>query len=169
MGKLSALPQDSTPTGDDYTVTVDTGSGQTKKVLISDLFSQGLIGASGLNFSSFDVYSTSETDTGRKWTDGRTIYRKVIRSSLTVAATATNNVAHGITGLTTSWEMVRISGAIKLSSGGTNSGNQEVSFAYRELAGHWFAHTSTDTTNVTFTASYAWGASWVTIVMEYVK
>lgn len=37
MGKLSALPQDSTPSTDDYTVTVDTGSGQTKKILLSDL------------------------------------------------------------------------------------------------------------------------------------
>lgn len=39
MGKLSALPQDTAPTGDDYTVSVDTTSGQTKKVLLSDLLS----------------------------------------------------------------------------------------------------------------------------------
>lgn len=37
MTKISTLPQDTSPTGDDYTVTVDTGSGQTKKVLLSDL------------------------------------------------------------------------------------------------------------------------------------
>jgi hypothetical protein len=37
MTKITALPSDSTPTGDDYTVTVDTGSGQTKKVLLSDV------------------------------------------------------------------------------------------------------------------------------------
>lgn len=39
MTKISTLPADSAPTGDDYTVTVDTGSGQTKKVLLSDLLS----------------------------------------------------------------------------------------------------------------------------------
>lgn len=37
MPKISTLPPDSAPTGDDYTVTVDTGTNQTKKVKISDL------------------------------------------------------------------------------------------------------------------------------------
>ena len=39
MTKITALPADTSPSTDDYTVTVDTGSGQTKKVLLSDLLS----------------------------------------------------------------------------------------------------------------------------------
>ncbi len=61
MTKITALPADNTPSSDDYTVTVDTTSGQTKKVLLSDLFSQGLIGASGLADSAI---------TGRKISSG---------------------------------------------------------------------------------------------------
>lgn len=37
MPKISGLPQDSSPSTDDYTITVDTTSGQAKKVSLSDL------------------------------------------------------------------------------------------------------------------------------------
>jgi len=50
MTKISTLPQDNSPTGDDYTVTVDTGSGQTKKVLLSDLLTY--VNASGTPLAS---------------------------------------------------------------------------------------------------------------------
>jgi len=37
MGKISQLPPDSSPSADDYTVTVDSSTNQTKKVRLSDL------------------------------------------------------------------------------------------------------------------------------------
>ncbi|HUV84171.1 MAG TPA: hypothetical protein VMV86_00595 [Methanosarcinales archaeon] len=45
-----------------------------------------------------NVYSTSETDTGKTWIDGKTIYRKVIDFGAPPNAT-TKSLAHGITGL----------------------------------------------------------------------
>lgn len=54
-------------------------------------------------------FSTSEQDTGRKWTDGKTIYQKTV-----VIAAGPNNstvtTAHGISGLT---EIVDFSGLVK--------------------------------------------------------
>lgn len=44
-------------------------------------------------------YSTSEVDTGFKWTDGKTIYRKTV-SFGALPNTTTKNVAHSISGLT---------------------------------------------------------------------
>lgn len=54
-------------------------------------------------------YSTSEIDTGKKWIDGKTIYRKVVDCGALPNAT-TKNVAHGITGLDT---VVTLYGAAK--------------------------------------------------------
>lgn len=44
MGKITTLPQDTAPTGADYTVTVETSSGQTKKVLLSDMITLMMTG-----------------------------------------------------------------------------------------------------------------------------
>lgn len=44
MPKISTLPQDTAPTGDDYTVTIETASGQTKKVLLSDMLTYMMTG-----------------------------------------------------------------------------------------------------------------------------
>lgn len=48
--------------------------------------------------NSADDYSTSETDTGKNWIDGKRIYRKVINFGLLPNATF-KDVAHGITTL----------------------------------------------------------------------
>lgn len=45
-------------------------------------------------------YSTSETDTGKQWIDGKTIYRKVVNFGAMPNATL-KNVAHGITTIDT--------------------------------------------------------------------
>lgn len=47
---------------------------------------------------AFDSYSSAERDTGRKWTNGDTIYRKVITSSGAMS-TGVTNYPHSITGL----------------------------------------------------------------------
>lgn len=46
--KISQLPSDSAPTGTDYLLALDTETMTVKKIKISDLFSQGLIGTAGL-------------------------------------------------------------------------------------------------------------------------
>ena len=47
---------------------------------------------------AFDSYTSAERNTGRKWIDGKAIYRKVISASGDMA-TGVTNYAHGITGL----------------------------------------------------------------------
>lgn len=48
MPKISTLPADSLPSNTDYIVVVDSESGMTKKVLLSSLFSNALIGSTGI-------------------------------------------------------------------------------------------------------------------------
>ncbi len=43
-------------------------------------------------------YTTTEVDTGKKWVDGKTIYRKILNFG-TLPNAGTKTVAHGITGL----------------------------------------------------------------------
>jgi hypothetical protein len=107
-------------------------------------------------------------DTGRKWVDGRTIYRKVLRGTVNIA-TGTVNVAHGISGLTTAWELIRFSQAIKLASATNTNGQNTI--IHREPGGSqnwaWFA--DMDQVQMQIAASYPWGNSWYTVVVEYVK
>lgn len=48
--------------------------------------------------SNLANYSTSETDTGQRWIDGKTIYRKVINFG-NLPNTSTKSVNHNISGL----------------------------------------------------------------------
>lgn len=50
-------------------------------------------------------YSTSETNTGKKWIDGKPIYRKVVNFGTLPNAT-TKSVAHGVTDLDT-WTSIK--------------------------------------------------------------
>lgn len=51
-------------------------------------------------YDSDKIYSTTEINTGRKWIDGKSIYRKVINFGA-LPDTTTKNVAHGIVTLDT--------------------------------------------------------------------
>lgn len=69
MTKISTLPQDSAPSSDDYIVVNDSTSGQTKKVLVSDLLSY--VNTSGTpraanttNAYKFSVYRNAAWTTG---------------------------------------------------------------------------------------------------------
>lgn len=115
---------------------------------------------------STDSFSTTETDTGKKWIDGRTIYRKVLQGNLTVAV-GSNAVAHGISGLTTGSEFVSLFHTFRLST--TTRGASVNTSWHRETGGNWINPTAIDGTQVTFTSSFAWGASAYTIILEYVK
>lgn len=112
-------------------------------------------------------YTTDEQDTGQKWIDGRTIYRKVVRGTVNMTGGSTSNIAHGIQGLTNRWELIGYRGNMRL--GGTLSNNiVKQALPYIENT-HQSGITSIDGTYVTISGSYPWGSSEVSIVLEYVK
>lgn len=118
-------------------------------------------------FQETEVYTNAEQDTGKVWIDGRVIYRRIIRGTINVVVGA-NTVAHGITGMSTSHELISHNGYVKLGSGTVASAGLQV-LQHRETGGNWFLFEGMDTTNVTFTSSFAWGTSWVGLIIEYVK
>lgn len=64
--------------------------------LVSDTYSTDTEQSYSCNYiNSINDYSTSETNTGKKWIDGKPIYRKVITGT-TSTKDAAFNVAHGI-------------------------------------------------------------------------
>lgn len=117
---------------------------------------------------SLKAYKSTEMDTGRKWIDGRQIYRKVVRGVVNViGGNNTSILPHGITGLTDAWELISWSGNMSLS--GVLS-NNPIKQALPYIEGtHQAGITSIDKTNIIISGSYAWGSSEVSITMEYVK
>ena len=112
-------------------------------------------------------YKTTEQDTGQKWIDGRPIYRKVVRGTVNMTGNSTSRLAHGIQGLTSRWELIKYYGNMSL--GKTLSNNiVKQALPYIENT-HQSGIMSIDETTVTISGSYAWGASEVSIVLEYVK
>lgn len=75
----------------------------------------GAITADKIDFTTlaFGNYSTNEVDTGFKWIDGKTIYKKTISFGALPNNTA-KNVAHGITGL--SW-LISVESMTRTSAG----------------------------------------------------
>lgn len=116
---------------------------------------------------SLKTYKSTEMDTGQKWIDGRTIYRKVVRGTVNMTGNSTSKLAHGIQGLTNSWELIGYYGNMRL--GGTLSNNLvKQALPYIENT-HQSGITSIDATHVTISGSYPWGNSEVSVVLEYVK
>ena len=112
-------------------------------------------------------YTTAEQDTGKKWIDGRPIYRKVVRGTVNLAGNRTGLLPHGIQGLTKKWEIIRYYGSMRL--GGSLSDNiSKQTIPYIEST-HQSGITSIDNTNIEISGSYPWGNSEVSIVLEYVK
>ena len=171
MPKFSQIPVNSSPVIGDYVIGVTVGNVDQRitiaqlAALVSANITDGSIKQSDLDFTNFDVFSTSETDTGRKWVDGRTIYRKVLRGSMSVVVNA-NNIAHGITGIST-LEVISCEGNIVLGSG--VRGSSVNLFWHRETGGNWMNPTAINSTTFTFTSSFAWGTTMYTVILEYVK
>lgn len=116
---------------------------------------------------SLKTYKSTEMDTGQKWIDGRTIYRKVVRGTVNMTGNSESKLAHGIQGLTNSWELIGYYGNMRL--GGTLSNNLvKQALPYIENT-HQSGITSIDATHVTISGSYPWGNSEVSVVLEYVK
>lgn len=171
--KISGLPADTSLDSNHYFLLNDPVGPTTKRTTLATLLSYlqsltSIIKKSMIDYTSIDVYSATEFDTGKKWVDGRPIYRKVMRGSVTLGAGAISNVAHGITGLTSAYELISCVQGLKIGSGGTNNGTQ-TTVVHRETAGNWAWMTAVDTVNMSWTSSFAWGASWYTVVLEYVK
>lgn len=111
-------------------------------------------------------YSTNETDTGKKWVDGRTIYRKVFRGTVNVISGQVA-IAHGIA-LTSSFEIISMMGGFKLGAGGLTGSDMQMPW-YREAGGNWIVMQQIDTSSLYFVASFAWGSSGYSFIVEYVK
>ena len=106
-------------------------------------------------------------DTGKKWIDGRPIFRKVVRGIVNMTGNSTSKLAHGIQDLTNSWELIGYYGNMRL--GGTLSNSLvKQTLPYIENT-HQSGITSIDATHVTISGSYPWGNSEVSVVLEYVK
>ena len=58
-------------------------------------------------YQANSTYSTPEVDTGKKWINGKTIYRKIVETGV-LPNNTTKNVAHGITGITALVKLDRI-------------------------------------------------------------
>lgn len=115
------------------------------------------------------VYSTSEQDTGKIWVDGRTVYRKVLQGQVNLINGFTS-VAHGISGITTSVLLVSATGSVKIGNANGTSSSTLQTLTYAEGTGspHMYV-TGMDATNLIFKASFAWGSSFYSVVLEYVK
>lgn len=140
-----------------------------KASVTKDAIKDRSITADKIDFTTMpgNKYSTTEQDTGQKWIDGRTIYRKVVRGTVNMTGNSTSNLAHGIQGLTSRWELIRYYGNMRL--GGTLSNNPvKQALPYVENT-HQSGITSIDATHVTISGSYPWGNSEVSVVLEYVK
>lgn len=117
---------------------------------------------------SLKTYKSIEMDTGKKWIDGRPIYRKVVRGTVNMTGGYnTSSLPHGIQGLSNSWELIRYYGNMRL-SGNLNNNPIKQAFPYIEGT-HQSGITSIDKTNITISGSYAWGSSEVSVTLEYVK
>ena len=141
-----------------------------KDSITAESIKEKSITADKIDFTTMpdNKYKTTEQDTGQKWIDGRTIYRKVVRGTVNMTGGFnTSNLPHGIQGLTSRWELIRYYGNMRLS--GVLS-NNPIKQALPYIEGtHQSGVTSIDQTNITISGSYAWGNSEVSIVLEYVK
>ena len=140
-----------------------------KDSITKDALKDGSITADKIDFTTMpdNKYKTTEQDTGQKWIDGRPIYRKVVRGIVNMTGNSTSKLAHGIQGLTNSWELIGYYGNMRL--GGTLSNNLvKQALPYIENT-HQSGITSIDATHVTISGSYPWGNSEVSVVLEYVK
>lgn len=105
-------------------------------------------------------YSTSETNTGKTWIDGKTIYRKVVDTGTLPNGTA-KTVAHNITNLD---RVVHIEGFFYRSSDGMTR-----PFCFIYAANTTFAGVQVDNTNISVYASWDNQATGSYVILEYTK
>lgn len=112
------------------------------------------------NNAGMCTYSTSETNTGKTWIDGKTIYRKVVDTG-TLPNGSPKTVAHNISNLE---RIVHIEGFFYRSSDGMT---RPFSFIYASNA--TFAGVQVDNTNISVYASWDNQATGSYVILEYTK
>lgn len=142
----------------------------------AEMFKNGVIGSDALGDDivlprslapDFRDYSTDEKNTGKKWIDGRPIYRKVIRGRINITANTNIFYNHGITGLTDAFEVVSARGSIVM---GGNMGNSSGKSLIPHIEdNHRLGISLVTKTQLRFIATYSWGSSEFALIMDYVK
>lgn len=123
---------------------------------------------SSYNYES-NYFLTTETDTGEKWIDGRTIYRKVI-SFGTLPNNNIKNVAHGITFTAATTRIIKLTAYA--TDGQVNSGEIEgLIITHVNPTGVQYSfQLSYDNTNVMIRTAYnASGYTECYVIAEYIK
>lgn len=114
-----------------------------------------------IDYTSVDVFSTSEIDTGRKWVDGKTIYRKCFQQS------NTNTFNHGISSIDNVLDMR----CVVRDAGGTSW--RPIPWLYSGSDTNWIAGIYMSTTQVIFQFHIASptikNADRVCVMIEYTK
>lgn len=117
------------------------------------------------NITNLQTYSTSEVNTGKIWTDGKPIYRKVVTGTLpgftpSSGGTDDGNVAHGISNFN---EFISISGKILYS-------NTWYAFPVLGSNQKMTAIRTVNSTNIVLRAADSWAAGPpVQFIIEYTK
>lgn len=95
--------------------------------------------------SSIVDYSTSEVDTGIKWTDGKTIYRKVVDVGA-LPNNASKNVASGLTGesIIRMWGNAKDGGDVALLPFPATNTSYTITVNYNESTHNITIYTNTD-------------------------
>lgn len=116
-------------------------------------------------FTAFNTYSTDEIDTGKKWIDGRTIYKRVCDLGF-LPNTTSKVVAHNIINLDL---MISIAGIFyHPDNGGTTTVMNPLPFVYLGT----FADQvmlSTNSTDITVRTGLDRSTQSAFVVLEYVK
>lgn len=106
MTKISALPEDTAPTTDDYTVTIDQASGATKKVKwlnLGSLFSGAIlplvypVGCLFMNTDGSDPATTLGFGTWVRYAKGQALVGVADNGTFSTPGTAVGNERHSIT------------------------------------------------------------------------
>ena len=108
--------------------------------------------------AALNTYSTDEVDTGKKWIDGRPIYRKYF--DLGSMPTTTKTVAHNISNLDIKTALL-VTGAMY---------NSDTSFTLPHISANAFVHLQINATNITITTNESSISSYTGLaVYEYCK
>ena len=138
----------------------------TTQAQVVDGYSTSTIDSYSCNYANkCNTYSTNEIDTGKVWTDGKPIYRKVIEGTLPAltpsgGGTDDGNIAHGITNLDT---IIQINGKLLYS-------NNWYFFPIISSSGKITGIRGYTSTNITIRSSDTWDAGpSVKLIVEYTK
>ncbi len=117
-------------------------------------------------------YSTTPVDTGKKWIDGRPVYRVVVQGVVNASpAGAAPTLNHGIDGLTTSMCVVSAYTFMKIGNSNGTSQNGGQNGGYFEGTGTTVNSanlTSVNATTIGFRFGFGWGNTWTSTVLEFV-